>query len=206
MESAFGDTGEDSDHGVHSVLLFLVGVLDHVHTVPRKLSPEEQVDEVDLQDDVHQVEDLAEKKLAGIVLVLEPMTAEELHESGETGQVVLFLGARVSQLQSEVGHSPRLHGLPYDERQAKHQGLEEQDKAHPLVKSVLNQFVSWQELIDPRIDDFCAHGFEEGLRKGEGAFNPAVGVQELLWYVVLLDAHYRVAEELVSGHQDAGEE
>lgn len=206
MEGAFGNTREDSDHGVHSILLFLVRVLDHVHSVPCKLSPEEQVNEINLQNDIDQVEGFANEELAGVVLVLEPMAAEELYESSETWQVILIFGARVSQLQGEACHSTGFHGLPYDKRQAEHQGLEEQDEAHPLVKSVLDELVSRQELVDSRIHDFGAHGFEEGLREGEGAFDPAVSVQELFGDVILLNAQDGFAEELVAGHQDAGEE
>lgn len=65
-EGAFGDPGEDARHGVNSVFGVHVGKIDDLGAIGHEGAIQEEVGEVNVADDHHQTERLAQEEPAGV--------------------------------------------------------------------------------------------------------------------------------------------
>ena len=73
MEGALGHPGEDLHHRVRAVLVIHVDEVEHVRAIGHEHAAQEEIDEIHLSDDVHEVQHVAEeipeeKKWSGYVM------------------------------------------------------------------------------------------------------------------------------------------
>ena len=61
VEGALGHAGEDLHHGVRPVLVVHVDEVEHVRAVGHEHAAQEEIDEIHLTDDVHEVQHVAEE-------------------------------------------------------------------------------------------------------------------------------------------------
>ena len=151
MEGALGHLGKDTDHWVDALVLFQLGVVEHVEAVGCEGSAEKRVDDVNLQDYVDKVCNFEQSEIIEILLVAEHVPLQVL---GDTGGFVPLLGAgekRLSKFVGELAQQFRLATLPEKVRRVEKGRLEEEDEVDPLVVLVVDALLVLVVLVDTRM-------------------------------------------------------
>jgi len=201
VEGALGHLGEDAVHGIVPRLDGRLGHAQHVRAVLGELAAEEQVHQVDLEEDVDEIENLAKDELVNVGVV-RPEGPQDILDDGLSAGFVLVHAVEdvlIVQVLDEHAELSTFPQLPEIVRDVAEDGLEGEDEADPLVPRVTDLVaflgpadVAWLFFIPLTV----RLGRDAGVRHvlagdpgqlrgdGEGAVDPAVRVHHAAGHAV----------------------
>lgn len=123
-EGAFGDPGEDARHGVNSVLGVHVGEVDDLSAIGHEGAVQEEVGEVDVADDHHQAQRLAQEEPYSPVHVHVEVLDHVLRQDLVLLVPLAVIKREFVEASKDGGEEPAFHVFPKVPRDVKHDRLE----------------------------------------------------------------------------------
>ena len=221
MECALGQLGEDLGHRVHPLVHLQVGNCQKFRAVSSEMSVEKVVHEVHLTEYVDQVEKFTEDELVGIGIMFSNgfLQVFDHHEPLLVDRFTLGVQGKVGQILQEQRDFSSFQILPEEVGEIAGDGLEEEDENDPLIPGMSDLVTLRGDLnqvavpgggagvgvgAHPGVGEVHASPASQLGGEGEGAVDPAVGVEHRLAH----SFHHAVnwlPEKLCEGLQGAAD-
>ena len=187
MKGTFGQSREDSNHGIVSNWPIPFCEQKDLPSVVWKLASQKSIHDVHLKNDIEEVQKFRQRVYDERNQVSSSISCKIFDKKLLICRLVLFIHDWVVESKDEVSNLPSFKRLPKISGDIEQQGLEKEDETNPLVVcmiyslvfliivSVFHRIIT--VLVDSRIRDFTTHFLEPTRLNGEGRVNPTVSVE-----------------------------